>query len=125
MSKFCYNCGNELDEKAYVCVKCGVLVAEDKVDNNVNNNVDKGSFGWAVLGFFVPLVGLILFLVWRSDRPLSSKKAGIGALVSVIVNFIVFVLAFFLILGVSFFDEIDDSSYDFYDYYDNYDYKFE
>lgn len=122
MAKFCYNCGNKVDEKAYVCVKCGVIVAEDKVDNNVNNDVDKGSFGWAILGFFVPLVGLILFLVWRSDKPLSSKKAGIGALVSVIVNFIVFVLAFFLILGVSFIDEIDDSSYDYYDYYD---YKFE
>ena len=25
--------------------------------------VDSGSFGWAVLGFFFPIVGLILFLV--------------------------------------------------------------
>ena len=26
---------------------------------------DKGSFGWAVLGFFIPLVGLILYFVWK------------------------------------------------------------
>lgn len=24
MSKFCFNCGNKLDEKAVICVKCGV-----------------------------------------------------------------------------------------------------
>lgn len=46
--------------------------------------IDNGSFGWAVLGFFFPLVGLILFLVWKDSKPLSGKKAGIGALVGVI-----------------------------------------
>lgn len=45
---------------------------------------DSGSFGWAVLGFFFPLVGLILFLVWKDSKPLSGKRAGIGALVGVI-----------------------------------------
>lgn len=118
MAKFCYNCGHELNEKAYVCVKCGVIVS----DQEVVSDVDTGNFGWAVLGFFVPLVGLILFLVWRNDKPLSSKRAGLGALVSVIVNFIVFILAFFFIFGVSFIDEINDGFYDDYDYYD---YKFE
>ena len=24
MAKFCSNCGNQVDEKAVVCVKCGV-----------------------------------------------------------------------------------------------------
>ncbi len=35
---------------------------------------DSGSFGWAVLGFFFPLVGLILLLVWKDSMPLSAKK---------------------------------------------------
>lgn len=26
MSKFCHNCGNEIDQNAIVCVKCGVSV---------------------------------------------------------------------------------------------------
>ncbi len=42
---------------------------------------DSGSIGWAVLGFFIPLVGLILFLVWRTTKPNCAKMAGIGALV--------------------------------------------
>lgn len=43
---------------------------------------DNGSFGWAVLGFFIPIAGLILYLVWRTEKPLSARRAGIGALVS-------------------------------------------
>lgn len=63
-----------------------------------NNPLDTGSIGWAVLGFFVPLVGLILFLVWKTDKPLSAKKAGIGALVSVILGVVFYILM--MILGV-------------------------
>lgn len=31
---YCRNCGNKLDENAYVCINCGVLV-----DSNKNNNI--------------------------------------------------------------------------------------
>ena len=54
--------------------------------------VDTGSFGWAVLGFLIPLVGLILFLVWKDTKPLSAKRAGVGALVSVIVSIVLSIL---------------------------------
>lgn len=53
---------------------------------------DSGSFGWAVLGFFIPLAGLVLWLVWRDGRPLSASRAGKGALVGFIVGAILFVL---------------------------------
>ena len=49
---------------------------------------EKGNFGWAVLGFFIPLVGLILFLVWKNDRHGDAKMAGMGALISVIVSIV-------------------------------------
>ena len=60
--------------------------------------VDSGSFGWAVLGFCIPLVGLILYLVWKDDKPNSAKMAGMGALVSVIASVVIWVLS--AILGV-------------------------
>ena len=31
---YCRNCGSKLDENAYVCVNCGVLV-----DSNINNSI--------------------------------------------------------------------------------------
>ncbi len=47
---------------------------------------DKGNFGWAVLGFFFPLIGLILFLVWKDTKHGDAKKAGVGALVGFLVS---------------------------------------
>lgn len=47
-------------------------------------NNDSTSIGWFFLGLFVPLVGLILFVVWRNERPIASKRAGIGALIGFI-----------------------------------------
>ena len=31
---YCRNCGNKVDENAYICVNCGVIL---KKDNNTNN----------------------------------------------------------------------------------------
>lgn len=57
-----------------------------ELETNPNNNPgDIPSFGYAVLGFFVPMAGLILYLVWREETPLRAKSAGKGALVGVIV----------------------------------------
>lgn len=53
---------------------------------------DTGSFGWAVLGFFFPIVGLILFFIWKSEKPVSAKQAGMGALASVISTVVLWIL---------------------------------
>ena len=46
---------------------------------------DNGGFLWGLLGCCIPVVGLILFLVWKDQKPNTAKAAGIGALVSVIM----------------------------------------
>lgn len=79
---YCPNCGQEIDDKAVVCPKCGVPVSGKKV----TNPNDASSFGWAFLGFLFPIVGLILFLIWKDESPLKAKSCGKGALVSVIVS---------------------------------------
>jgi len=93
---FCRNCGAEISDQAYVCPKCGVLVKE----NEQKAVDDSGSAGWAVLGFFFPIVGLILYLVWKDDKPNSSKQAGKGALISVIV-YGAFLLIYILIFIIA------------------------
>ncbi|GHU99920.1 hypothetical protein FACS1894211_06210 [Clostridia bacterium] len=54
---------------------------------------DGGSFGYALLGFLWPLIGLILFCVWKDDLPLRAKSCGKGALLSVILTAVFIVLA--------------------------------
>jgi len=62
------------------------------------NENDASSFLFAVLGFFFPLVGLILFAVWQSTMPLRAKSAGIGALVGVIAG-IASTCLFFIVIA--------------------------
>lgn len=63
-----------------------------------NTNVDNGGFLWGLLGCCIPLVGLILFLVWKDTKPKTAKAAGIGALISVILIVVFYVLM--LVIGV-------------------------
>lgn len=54
---------------------------------------DSGSFGYAVLGFCIPIVGLILWLLWKDQKPRSAKMAGTAALVSFVINLLMVGLA--------------------------------
>lgn len=63
-----------------------------------NTNVqDKGGFLWGLLGCCIPIVGLILFLVWKDTKPKTAKAAGIGALVCVVLAVIYYIIMFVVI----------------------------
>ena len=66
----------------------------------MENSNDNGGFLWGLLGCFITIVGLILFLVWKDQKPKTAKAAGIGALVSVIIS-VVFYIIYFVILGAA------------------------
>ena len=53
------------------------------------------------LGCCIPIVGLVLFLVWKDTKPRTAKAAGIGALVCVIAYVLMYVLAAVLGIGVA------------------------
>ncbi|WP_240542194.1 hypothetical protein [Bifidobacterium sp. CP2] len=57
------------------------------IDTNTSAS-DSGSFGWTVLGFFVPLVGFILFFVWRNSRPSNAHRCRNGAIAGMAANII-------------------------------------
>ncbi|MDO4318734.1 MAG: zinc ribbon domain-containing protein [Lachnospiraceae bacterium] len=82
--KYCKNCGNQLDDMAVICPKCGVQQEVVKTTEG-----DSNSWGWFVLGFCCPLVGLILYCIWTSSRPNAAKKAGLGALIATILGILV------------------------------------
>ena len=62
------------------------------MENNQNQVVDNGGFGWGLLGFCIPIVGLVLYLVWKDTKPKTSKAAGKGALISVCITVGLYVL---------------------------------
>ena len=72
---FCKQCGTQLSEGTAFCANCGCPVHPAQQTQPVQPPVrqpyypsqpyvnDGGSIGWWFLGFFFPLVGLILFLI--------------------------------------------------------------
>ena len=89
---YCKNCGNFVNENAYACTQCGAI------QSNTPATVDNGGFGWGLLGCCIPLVGLILFLVWKDTKPNTAKAAGIGALVSVGISIVYYILM--MVIGI-------------------------
>lgn len=92
--KYCTKCGQELEDNAVYCTNCG-----EQNDGPTTNVEDKNSVGFNILSFFIPLVGLILFLVWKKDKPIKAKGCGIWALVGFIVNIILYICQFAFALG--------------------------
>jgi hypothetical protein len=83
---YCSNCGKELNAQQDVCLSCG-----RSVSGTLNRSVSrdqKANNGWGVLGFFFPLIGFILYLVWKDSDPVNSNLAGKGALYGVVIGFI-------------------------------------
>lgn len=93
---YCKNCGSQIDDQAVVCPHCGIS------QNNAPAVVDNGGFGWGVLGCCIPIVGLILFLVWKDTKPKTAKAAGIGALVSVGIAIVYYVIMFVIGAAIGF-----------------------
>ncbi len=89
--KFCSKCGAQLMDEAVVCPNCGCAQS--------NSAQDSSSFGYALLGFCIPIVGLILYLIWKDTTPLKAKSAGKGALVSVIISVVFYVIYAVVLAG--------------------------
>lgn len=83
---YCKYCGEQIDDRASVCPKCGVAVAK-------SNSNDAPSGGFAFLCFLFPLLGLILYLVWKDDYPQKAKSCGKGAIIGVIVSIVITIVS--------------------------------
>ena len=102
--KYCTYCGTQLDDATLFCPNCGAkqdvsntntnsdgsFFAENAFGNNSQGApraffandplVTERSKGITVLSFIFPIVGLILWLVWKDTKPGKSISAAKGAL---------------------------------------------
>lgn len=56
-----------------------------------NAPVEGGTFGWAVLGFLLFPVGLILFFIWRREYPKRAKSSGKGAFLGLVLLLLLYI----------------------------------
>lgn len=96
---YCRSCGKNIDDSATYCINCGTRFDNKEVD-------DQSSFGFAILGFFIPIVGLILFLIYEGKKPKRAKSSGKGALIGFITKIVLSIIL--VILSVVFASNISD-----------------
>ena len=91
-----------LTQEEFYAKKAQILAAPPQTQQNATAVAEEGgTAGWAILGFLTPIVGLILFIVWKDSKPKSSSAAGKGALINVILVILFYVIAFAAALTVA------------------------
>ena len=104
---YCKNCGRIVDDTSLYCNNCGA-----RIDNKSNAIVseDSSSFGFAILGFFIPIVGLILFLIYEGKKPKRAKSAGKGALIGFITKIVlsIILVILYVVFAATLFTNISD-----------------
>lgn len=102
---YCKNCGRTVDDTSSYCNNCGA-----RIDNKPNADVseDNSNLGFAILGFFIPIVGLILFLIYEEKKPKRAKSAGKGALIGFITEIVlaIILVILYVIFATSLFNNI-------------------
>ena len=84
--KYCSKCGQQVRNEAVICPFCGCQIAKSTAVD------DAPSTGYALLGFFIPIVGLILYLINKDTAPQKAHSAGKGALIGFILGIVVSVI---------------------------------
>ncbi len=80
--KFCSHCGQQVDDNAVVCVKCGCAIGGSNIQTK---NAQKENIYLAVLGFILPIIGLIVYIANASSCPQKARSAGRGALMGFVL----------------------------------------
>ena len=91
---FCKNCGKEIPDNSIACSNCGAPTGIVE---------DTGSLGWCLLGCCIPMAGLILYFVWKDQKPKTAKKCIMGffAYLIFIILYLIFLFSLSFIAGLS------------------------
>ena len=104
---YCKNCGRTVDDTSSYCNNCGA-----RIDNKPNADVseDSSSMGFAILGFFIPIIGLILFLIYEGKKPKRAKSVGKGALIGFITKIVltIILVILYVVFATSLFNNISN-----------------
>ena len=118
MANVCNKCGNNLYGNKTKCPFCGEPIRSSGSSNysksnsspnsnnsnrvnsssgsssnyhrpsNTSTTADTGGGGWGLLGFCLPIVGIIMYFIWKDEKPYNAQALLNGALISIVIAFI-------------------------------------
>lgn len=108
MGKFCTNCGSKLDDKADVCLNCGVMVNKTDTTNPTTGCEKSANTGFilgliSIIAWFIPLFGYPVTIcgIVNSAKGLKSNEAKTKAIIGLVLSIIFLIVTLInSILGV-------------------------
>ena len=83
---YCRHCGKVVQEDMQYCPNCGYPIQNSPY---VYHETDAPSFLFALISFFTPLAGLVLYIIWRKDFPQKAKSCMNGMISGIIAEILV------------------------------------
>ena len=101
---YCRNCGKMVKDNAVFCYNCGnrlidiqtAVPMDDEFQIQEKTN-DQPSFWFALLAFFFPIGGLILWLIYEDKKPKRARSLKRGMIIGLAGKIIFLILWFFLV----------------------------
>lgn len=81
-TKFCQNCGSQIDAKAEICPKCGVKVALPETQAPTGGV----QIFLYLIAFFIPIIGIIIGIIYITRPNKDAQNIGMGCLVLSIIS---------------------------------------
>lgn len=95
---FCKYCGTEGPEHSY-CSNCGQIIGGEEQtryseDISVQAKIeeDKSEVLYNLISFFIPIVGLVFFFIWKDEYPIRAKACLKWMIISVVLSVLLSIL---------------------------------
>ena len=88
---YCSKCGKNISDDANYCQHCGHPIAVTQPVKKVENN-DTPIGILNLIGYFVPIAGLIMCSIMASSKPKRAKAIGVCALIGFLVKLLIILL---------------------------------
>ena len=89
----CPHCGAKIDDQAKICIECGRRI--DTKNIKIDNIKKESTFLPGLVSFIFPLLGFILFFVFRDTKKATAKACLRASLFGTLTYIILGVLFFF------------------------------
>jgi hypothetical protein len=87
-----------MNDESVFCSTCGQSQATTQESFNAAPAAKESYVGWTVLGFLIPLVGLILWAVWKDSEPDKALAVGKGGLMMLCFSYPIVGLIVYLVM---------------------------
>ena len=89
---YCSACKKYVPDGSQECPYCKSKRFTPYAPYQQNKSNDESSAGFAILSFLIPIIGIVLYFVWKNDYPKKASSCIKGAVISIVLSVITILL---------------------------------